>query len=486
MPRRRGPRALHPPGRFVLVVLTGVVLGVSLSLYPRAWTLQEFGLGAYLSVVWTLPTALSVMAVIGSVQARRSLAAPGRRRAATPRCDELLIVQVPTIGRTDVMPALRRVVRSMEETIPANFTRWRVDLVAEESSEAREELEALRSSNVRVLYVPADYVTRNGTEAKARANCWLDELRRRQGESRHDVWVLHMDDDTSVGPDTVRQVARFITANPFGDARAKVLAQGVLTYPRQFSRKGLVWLADAVRPGSDLSLFRLWTGGGRPLMGAHGEQLLVRAEVESGIGWDYGRALSITEDANFALLFATRHPGRSAWIPARSYGSSPESFADLVTQRKRWARGLLHVARNRAVPLRNRLLLRYALLSWVLGPTQHVLVVLGVAALLGMRYTAPVQEWILVPWALNMAVGLWMYLAGLRANGHASGQRVPVGYWLGLALIPFFTLIEGWAGLRGFLAYARDRLGWSGRSALFEVIPKTQEVPATAEGSHAA
>ena len=479
----RGPRALHPPRPSVLVWLTVVVFIVSLILYPRAWTLQEFGLGAYLSVVWTLPTALSVMAVLGSLLARRSLAQPSRQ-GSKARCEDLLIVQVPTIGRADVLPALRRVVRSMEETVPAGFTNWRVDVVAEERAEAKDELDALRSEHVRVLYVPADYSTPNGTQAKARANCWADQKRQQDGESRHDVWVLHMDDDTSVGPDTVQQIARFININRDGDYRSKVLAQGVLTYPRQFSSNVLVWLADAVRPGSDLSVFRLWTGRGRPLMGAHGELLLVRADIESGIGWDYGRDLSITEDANFALVFATRHPGRAAWFPARSYGSSPESFADLVTQRRRWARGLLHVARNPEVPLRNRLLLRYALASWVLGPLQHVLVVLGVAAALGMRYTAPVQEWILGAWALNMGVGLWMYVDGLRANCHASGGRVPARYWVGLLLIPFFTLVEGWAGLRGFLAYVKDRVGW-GRSELFEVIAKTHEVTTTPEGNHA-
>ena len=480
---RRRRRALRPPRTALLALLTVLVLAVSLSLYPRAWTLQEFGLGAYLSVVWTLPTLLSVMAVIGAIQARRSLTRP-RDVDVDSHADNLLIVQVPTIGRTDVMPALRRVVASMERTIPANFSRWRVDVVAEESSEARDELEALRSEHVRVLYVPAAYATPNGTQAKARANCWLDELRQQEGESREDVWVLHMDDDTGIGPDTVEHVARFINANPADHRRSKLLAQGVLTYPQQFSSSGLVWLADAVRPGSDLSVFRLWTGGGRPLLGAHGELLLVRADIESAVGWDYGRSLSITEDANFALLFATRYPGRSAWIAARCYGGSPESFADLVKQRKRWARGLLHVAGNPAVPLHNRLLLKYALASWVLGPLQHVFVVLGASALLGLRYTAPVQPWILGPWALNLGVGLWMYVEGLRANAHASGGPAPLRFRFGLLLIPFFTLVEGYAGLRGFVAFVKDRLGW-GRSELFEVIAKTHEVPASQGGSRA-
>ena len=484
MRRLHWRHGLRPPRISLFLWLTAIVLAVSASLYPRAWTIPEFGLGAYLSIVWTLPTGLSVMAIIGAVKARRSLVRPMGLHVGSSS-EQLLVVQVPTIGRYDVMPALRRVVHSMEQSLPANFSRWRVDVVAEESSDARDELDALASDHVRVLYVPADYATPGGAEAKARANCWLDELRQQEGEATEEVWVLHMDDDTAIAPDTAEQIARFVNANPAGSPQAKLLAQGVLTYPRSFSSNGLVWLADAVRPGSDLSVFRLWTGGGRPLLGAHGELLLVRADIEATLGWDYGRLLSITEDANFALKFVSRYPGRSAWFPARCYGSAPESFRDLVKQRKRWARGLLHVARNRAIPLRNRVLLRYALTSWVLGPLQHVLVVLGVAALLGIRYTAPVQQWLLVPWALNMAVGLWMYIDGLRANIHASARRVPVGYWLGLVLIPFFTLIEGWAGLRGFVAYVKDRLGW-GRSELFDVIAKTHEGPVATGGSHAA
>lgn len=476
-------RSLHPPRTTLLVGLTATVLAISASLYPDAWTLKEYGLGVYLSLVWTLPTGLSIMAVIGAVLARRSLA-KNRASEVPTTCEDLLVVQIPTIGRRDVIPALRRVVASMEESLPASFTHWRVDVVAEEASEARDELESLVSDHVRVLYVPADFETPGETQAKARANCWLDHVRQEEGESRDDVWVLHMDDDTAIGVDTGEEIARFIHDNPAGNRHSKLLAQGVLTYPMNYSSNMRVWLADAVRPGSDLSVFRLWTGGGRPLLGAHGELLLVRSDIETSLGWDYGRLLSITEDANFALLFATRYPGRSAWITARCYGSAPESFADLVKQRKRWARGLLHVARNPVVPLRNRLLLGYALSSWVLGPLQHVLVVLLLAAVMGVRYTAPVQQWLLLPWALNMAVGVWMYLDGLRANAHASGRRVPLRMWFGLLLIPVFSLIEGWAGLRGFIEYVKDRFGGS-ESELFEVISKTHVVSVETGGSRA-
>lgn len=472
------PRALASPSPWLLPLLVAGVLLVSTHLYPRSWTETELDFGIYLTVMWSAPALLSLMAVIGALAAWRSTR--HRRDAPADRVPELLVVQIPTIGRADVMPALRRVVASMEDFLPQFFDSWRVDVVAEELSEAIDELEELRSAHVRVLYVPTSFRTPGGTKAKARANFWLDLRRGDEGESRDDVWVLHMDDDTAIGLDTAAACARFITANRVRGSRTrpasrrspKYLAQGVLTYPREFSSNALAWVADAVRPASDLSLFRLTTGGGRPLLGAHGELLLVRSDIETSIGWDFGRLLSITEDANFALLFSHRYPGRSDWFPARCYGSSPESFADLVTQRRRWSRGLLHVAGNRHVPVRFRLLLAYALTTWVLGPLQHVLVVLAVAAILGVRYTAPVQQWLLVPWALNMGVALWMYLIGMRTNTQVSTQRVRARDWGALVLIPVFSFIEGWAGMLGLLEFVKDRLGVN-RSELFHVIGKS-------------
>ena len=52
---------------------------------------------------------------------------------------------------------------------------------------------------------------------------------------------------------------------------------------------------------------------------------VVRASVEAAIGWDFGPA-AIVEDAQFALEFAARYPGRTGWFPARCYGVSPATL----------------------------------------------------------------------------------------------------------------------------------------------------------------
>ena len=476
---------LRAPRVWLLAVFVATVAAITFPLYPDAWYFWERMLGSYLTLVWTFPAVMSSVAAVGAVLAWASISRSQQERARSARSDAFLVIQVPTIGRHDVMPALTRAVESYVESAPAGFDNWRVDVVAEETSEAIEALDALASHRVRVLYVPADYTTPRGTERKARANHWTDALRRREGELRSDVWVLHMDDDTGVAPDTILEVARFIEDNPADDPNAKVFGQGVLTYPRSYAKKLMVWVADSIRPSSDLSFFRAATGSGRPLFGAHGELLLIRADIEATIGWDFGRLLSITEDANFALTFAHRYPGRSGWFPGRCFGSAPESFSDLVTQRKRWCRGLLHVVTNRELPVRIRFVLGYGIATWVLGPLQHVIIILAIAVLFKLRYTAPLQQWLLLPWAVHTSIGLWMYLEGMRANRDASHpDDRPRWHYALLLCYPVLSLIEAWAALKGFVAFVQDRLGRNDGD-LFEVIRKShvEEVEAELVGS---
>jgi beta-1,4-mannosyltransferase len=468
------PQPLAAPRPMVLALLLVLVLAVELALYfPQRGELGVL-VGLYASVVWSLPIGITALIAWGARLAARRMRA-SRDRAEPPPVDELVIVQLPTIGRYDVIPALTRVVESFEREMPDWYREWRLDVVAEESSPAKAELEALASENVRILYVPTAYGTPNGTERKARANQWMNELRIAEAEARPDVWVLHMDDDTGIGPDTPPAIAWVIHGNPWGLRHSADLAQGVLTYPRQYASRFWPWLADSIRPGSDLSLFHLSTDSGSPFIGAHGELLLVRASTEAEIGWDYGRNLSITEDANFALTFGGMPSKRSTWFPARCYGSSPESLRDLVAQRQRWARGLLHVACNRALPRRARLMLAYAMLAWFMGPFQHVVTVVATAYLVGNPNTSPLTRELVLLWAFNMSVVVWMYIEGLRANVHASGlPRVTCRHWIGLVLIPWFTLIEGWAALLGLADFVKDRLGLQS-GELFHVIAKTHD-----------
>jgi hypothetical protein len=332
----------------------------------------------------------------------------------------------------------------------------RVDIVVEQGCEALAQIAALAGPQVRIVVVPRGYRTPGRTRFKARANHYAHELRIREGEARDDAWVLHMDDDTGVDVDTGAAMARFVHAQRHRGAEAAHLAQGVLTYPREHGARRLLWLADAVRPGCDLSVFALTTGTGTPRAGVHGELLLVRASVEAGIGWDFGPR-AIVEDAQFALVFAGRHPGRSDWFAGRSLGAAPASVTDLVRQRERWAWGLLELSVNRSVPMRHRLLLLHNMVIWACGPLQHVAVVLAAGALLGDLDTLPVTAVLLPVWAMNIAYQVWTYWEGLKLNTRASAdgrrrwwERIAV-----VALMPLFSLWEAAGVLCGVVRFVR-------------------------------
>jgi beta-1,4-mannosyltransferase len=426
------------------------------------WYTKPFGglLGWPLTILWTWPILTTIIGLVGIRRTRRAVRRSKARWSGDglTRCDDFLIVVVSTIGRHDTYPALERSVQSYLAYLPRCFPRLRIDVVIDEGSEATSPIENLAAGSelIRLVTVPMRYRTPNGTRFKARASHYSHELRIREHEARDDVWVLHMDDDTGVGPDTALAMARFVQEQVLAGPKAKHMAQGILTYPREYAMNRLTWLADSARPAEDVARFSAFTGGGTPRAGLHGELLLVRASIEATIGWDFGPR-SIVEDAQFALIFSARYKGRSAWFCGRSYGASPACLRDFIRQRERWCWGLWGLVFNRSLQLRNRLLLGYSVMSWIAGPIQNVAVVMLVAYLVADHSTSPVTIFIVPLWALNMGYVIWMYWEGLRLNAGVSGRGRRKWWepWAVVLLIPVFGLMEGFAGLCGFVKFAR-------------------------------
>ncbi|HEX9518824.1 MAG TPA: glycosyltransferase family 2 protein, partial [Streptosporangiaceae bacterium] len=444
------------PVYWPLVVFYLVIVGCD------AWFADPFAgvLGWPLTLLWTWPIFTTLTGIVGIRRTRKALRKSEARwwGHGLTKSEDFLIVVVPTIGRHDTFPGLERSVLSYIAYLPRCFPQLRIDIVIDEGCEAADRIAGLaaRSELIRLVTVPRQYRTANGTRFKARASHYSHELRMREHEDCDDVWVLHMDDDTGVGPDTALAMARFIEEQFQAGRHAKHMAQGILTYPREYAGNRLTWLADSARPAEDAARFSAWTGSGTPRAGLHGELLLVRASIEATIGWDFGPR-SIVEDAQFALIFSARYEGRSAWFAGRSYGASPASLRDFVRQRERWSWGLAALVFNRSLQLRNRLLLGYSVMSWVVGPIQNVGVVALVAILVGDRSTSPVAPFIVPLWALNMAYVIWMYWEGLRINAGVSGggRRKWWEPWAVILLIPVFGMMEGFGGLRGFVKFAR-------------------------------
>jgi cellulose synthase/poly-beta-1,6-N-acetylglucosamine synthase-like glycosyltransferase len=264
-----------------------------------------------------------------------------------------------------------------------------------------------------------------------------------------------MDDDTGVNVHTATEIARFIEVQRSAlRGEEKHLAQGILAYPRDFSRSRLSWYADAVRPGCDISFFAFTTGRGQPRIGLHGELLLVRASVEAQIGWDFGPR-TIVEDAEFAMRFCDAHPGRSAWLTAFSYGASPATVSDFVKQRERWVWGMLTLLTRRSIPLRRRIILAPTVAMWAAAPFVNPVFLLVVGLLLGDADTRPTSVLIGVVWAVNSGFYLWLYWEGFKINQQWSERRSR--YWRERIVVivgtPVFAIIECCGVLSGLARF---------------------------------
>ncbi len=486
--RRKTPKI----NLFVFLLLFVCILVV----FARISSDERTPLNYFLSVVWSVYAPLIVIGLIGAMSLRRQQRrgrkgafdnaneAPMtpatelhlRRKRNKPlrseykgRSDRLLVVTVPTLLANGNLPALERVLHSLLLNLPEYFDRFHVDVITEGDVDTG----ALQNwigrcgrmaQPVRVINVPSGYSTPLGARFKTRANQFAMEVRREAGENTEGCYVYHLDDDTHIGRDTAASLAEFIEL----DGDRFLMAQGILTFPHELTPSKFCRLADSVRPADDVTRFAFFTGVmGTPLGGLHGEHLVIRADIEDEIGWDFPD--TVIEDAYFAIQFATKYPKRSTTLNSYSYGASPASVRDLVRQRRRWMEGLLHLAFNRRLPLVPKLPLLYSIFTWTLAPFQFVGLALLISYLSGIDNTSPVSPVFLPLWALSLAGVFWFYLEGLKVNLSASDRPRP-HLLLSLAIIPgiyLITIIETVGVVLGIVRF----MGF-GSQKVSEVITK--------------
>ena len=491
--KRRMVRRKSPKLNFIVFFLLFVCV---LVVFARVTSDRRTPLNYFLSVVWAGYAPLTVIGMIGAFSLRaqqrrgRWFMADNandvpmtseteltlRMRRNKPlrseyegRSNHLLVVTVPTLFAKGNQPALERVLLSLLMHLPANFNRFHVDVITEGSVDLQPLQEWIKrygrmAEPIRIVNVPSDYTTPLGARFKTRANQFAMESRRRAGENTKDCYVYHLDDDTHIGKDTAASLAEFIEL----DGDRFYLAQGILTFPHELPPSKFCRLADSIRPADDLTRFAFFTGVvGTPLGGLHGEHLVIRADIEDEIGWDFPD--TVIEDAYFAIQFAIRYPKRSTTLTSYSYGASPASVRDLLRQRRRWIEGLLRLAFNRRLPLKPKLPLLYSIFTWSLAPLQFVGLALLIYYTSGLDNTSPISPMFLPLWAISLAGVFWFYVEGLKINLSAS-DRPPRHLLLSLVIIPaiyVITVIESLGVILGIVRF----MGF-GSQKVSEVITK--------------
>lgn len=194
-----------------------------------------------------------------------------------------------------------------------------------------------------------------------------------------------------------------------------------------------------------------------------GNTVFVRTSLLRSVGgWDSG---CLAEDCELGVrlssLGARVEVCYDPYLVTRE--ETPDSIASLVKQRTRWNQGFLQVFRKgiwRRLPLRQRLLARYTLMTPFLQATSGVAVVVGIAVALSTKVPVGVALGSFVP-AIGTALSVAFDVAALREFGRLYYVRPRLRHYLVLVIgtLPYQLLLAA-AAMRAVWREARGQRGW--------------------------
>jgi hypothetical protein len=323
-------------------------------------------------------------------------------RRSTSRAENFEIV---IVSKAD-----HKVKNSLLESVKHHINKYGgVTVVIDEGAPLQSVLE--RSERVKLVVVPSNYrldLTGKGRALQYFIDCCVDENK----------WYVFIDDDNLILDYS------FLHEIPIYEKLGYVAANGVLV-PRP-GLSTISYVMDWVRFMDDLLIYRFFTGLlGKPLLGLHGDLLIVKGKVLKEIGFN---KRSLTEDFEFAAELIRR--GYKTWQSATRVSiKSPNNLIDLMKQRGRWFKGVLIGLKRAPAPMKLVVMLRSFTFSIGL---LILFMLLPVAYYIG-------YIWVIVPSSLYYVT---MYSYGVYKS------RKP--YFI--LLLPFFGIIEATSRLYGLLA----------------------------------
>lgn len=243
-------------------------------------------------------------------------------------------VEIVIVSKAD-----HRVKNSLLESIRYHVKKYgRIIVVVDEGAPLIDMIRKIKG--VELVIVPSKY--RRDLVGKGRAlqyfvDCCVNP----------DKWYVFIDDDNLILDDS------FLYEIPVYDKEGYVAANGILV-PRPGSST-IAFVMDWIRFMDDILIYRFFTGLlGKPLIGLHGDLLIVKGRVLKEIGFN---RRTLTEDFEFASELIKR--GYKTWQSATRVSiKSPNNLKDLMLQRGRWFKGIVYGIKRAPLGMKIVVLLR--------------------------------------------------------------------------------------------------------------------------------
>lgn len=244
--------------------------------------------------------------------------------------DPTFLFQITTIGTNP--DSTQEVIHSIHENVSGYpYQVWVV-------TEPRDTNEYTGAEKI---IVPREYSTPKNSTDKTRALHYSCQLREARGLTSSSRWIIFLDDDSKITDAYFQEILKMDPDSVGG--------QGRITVRNDYGQHFFSSLADNLRPSDCTAFCSLFNQHGGPVI-THGEGLVVRADVEHQLGWDFGSILA--EDFIFGRKLANQYPNRFEWLNAEVEGKSPLSWEDFKEQRRRWFWGAVdavpHIDRKTA------------------------------------------------------------------------------------------------------------------------------------------
>lgn len=299
----------------------------------------------------------------------------------------------------------------------------------------------------RMIAVPSDYVCPGGSRCKMRAMHYGIQAMHDMGYGK-ETYICHLDDDSIVDRPYLEYVKYYLDAEG---------AQGCIRL-RAWGRHLFSSLSDIIRISNCEAWCKRCNSRNHPQF-VHGEGLVVRADVEYEIGWDYGTYDA--EDLIMGLSVSKRY--RFDDIPdGHIYIAPPTSVTDYFKQRRRWFWSLMN---NRGV------VRRLSFKTWLFYMYMYINGFLGLISLLiipiVMLFAGGLSDFTHMVAVLNIIFFFAYYQFGatymhsLSISAAMFVLTIPVAFYDGLTSVyalvrpPDFTTFETIKKVRAGAARSR-------------------------------
>ena len=390
----------------------------------------------YLWVAWLFPAFYFTWIAYCAIRNMRYLQGKSLEYSLNPSCK--LIFEIATNGKN--VEAVNRSLRALKTTLESFTGTFRMVIATDEGCPVNYEMGD-------VSICPKSF--KCNAVKKARSLQYTILERGEKEDNAASTWVLHLDDESIVTKQCLASIVHHI------NSEGEPISEGWIIYPHDFTKASLLTgLADCIRPIGccecrEILKLNLVTH-------LHGSNLLIRADVEERVGWDYN---SIAEDSVFGIKAITLgykigwHGGVLEEQPVRS-------IRDLAGQRRRWFNGQRSNLRAFPMPLKLKILSYVRLMIWFFG---FPAALISWVAMIGYVSAAFASE-------LSLAIKLvllpgtlaWILSYQFGVFWNTKLLRWPERLWYHLAALVFIAivgLVETWPAFTFFLGSLGKRKG---------------------------